>query len=249
MVDRNNKLRQGLQRSKEGMTMNVKHIAVVFLMMVTSGALCIAQISPEEAQQKLQDKIAAENQPETLQAQIKSLQAQIDDLKQQLAAAKAENAQLKEKLGVAQSAAPANAEPATVPQSTFTSRAKGVHWSFNHNPEKELADAQQTDAQIDALAAEKGLKPDMVASMHEGKPMIGMPEEGLEIIMTLKKQADSDSGTTYLGWTKQQVQMVWQTVPGPAGTPIVTNVEGVDYSKWPRIIVKNGVVTRIDEAQ
>ena len=218
-------------------------------MIVTSASLCIAQMSPEEAQQKLQDKIAAENQPDSPQAQIKSLQAQIDDLKQQLAAAKAENEQLKEKLGVVQPAAPANAEPATVPQSTFTSRAKGVHWSFKHNPETEISDAEKTDAQIDALAASKVLKPEMVAAMHEGKPMVGMPEEGLEIIMTLKKQADSASGTTYLGWTKQQVQMVWKTVPGPGGTPIVTDEEGVDYSKWPRIVVQNGVVTRIDAAQ
>jgi cell division protein FtsB len=229
--------------------MKAKHFPVVLLMIVTSGLPCIGQISSEEAQQKLQDKIAAENQPDSLQAQIKSLQAQIDDLKQQLAAAKAENEQLKEKLGVVQPVAPANVEPATVPQSTFTSRAKGFHWSFKHNPETELAAAQQTDAQIDAFGAKKGLKPEMVAAMHEGKPMIGMPEEGLEIIMNLKKQAESDSGTTYLGWTKQQVEMIWQTVPGPAGTPIVTNVEGVDTSKWPRIIVQNGVVTSIEAAQ
>jgi hypothetical protein len=231
--------------------MKAKHIPVVLLMIVTSGSLCIAQISPEEAQQKLQDKIAAENQPDSLQAQIKSLQAQIDDLKQQLAAAKAENEQLKGKLaeGTGQPVAPAAADSATVPQSTFTSRAKAFHWSFKHNPETEVSDAQKTDAEIDALAAKEGLKPEMVAAMHEGKPMIGMPEEGLEIIMTLKKQAESDSGTTYLGWPKQQVQMVWQATAEPGGTPIMTNVEGVDYSKWPTIIVQKGVVTRIDAAQ
>jgi outer membrane murein-binding lipoprotein Lpp len=231
------------------MTMKAKHSIVVLLMIVTSGSLCIAQISPEEAQQKLQDKIAAENQPDSLQAQIKSLQAQIDDLKQQLAAAKAENEQLKEKLAAVQPVAPVSAEPAIAPQSTFTARAKCFHWSFKHNPETEISDAQKTDAEIDALAAKEGLKPEMVAAMHEGKPMIGMPEEGLEIIMTLKKQAESESGTTYLGWPKQQVQMVWRTVPGPEGTPIRVNEEGVDSSKWPRITVQNGVVTKIDAAQ
>jgi hypothetical protein len=229
--------------------MKINHFPVALLMIVISGALCIAQMSPEEAQQKLQDKIAAENQPDSPQAQIKSLQAQIDDLKQQLAAAKAENEQLKEKLGVVQPVAPVNSEPGIAPQSTFTSRAKGFHWGYNHNPDTEVSDAEKTDAQIDALAASKGLKPEMVAAMHEGKPMVGMPEEGLEIIMTLKKQSESESGTTYLGWTKQQMQMVWKTVPGPAGTPIVTDEEGVDYSKWLRIVVQNGLVTRIDEAQ
>jgi hypothetical protein len=231
------------------MTVKVKYSLAVVLMVVTSGSLCIAQISPEEAQQKLQEKIAAENQPDSLQAQIKSLQAQIDDLKQQLAAAKAENEELKEKLAVVQPVPPATGEPAIVPQSTFTSRAKSFHWSFQHNPQTEISDAQKTDALIDALAASKGLKPDMVAAMHEGKPMVGMPEEGLKIIMTLKKQGDSESGTTYIGWPKQQVQMVWKTQPGPGGTSIVTNEEGVDDSKWPRIIVENGVVTKIDAAQ
>jgi len=229
--------------------MKAKHFSVVFLMIVTSGSPCIGQISPEEAQQKLQDKIAAENQPDSLQAQIKSLQAQIDDLKQQLAATKAENEQLKEKLGVVQPVAPATGVPETAPQSTFTSRAKGFHWSFRHNPETEISEAVKTDAQIDALAARNGLKPEMVTAMHEGKPLVGMPEEGLKIIMTLKKQAESESGTTYLGWPKQQVQMVWKTQPGPGGTSIVTNEEGVDDSKWPRIVVKNGVVTEVDAAQ
>jgi hypothetical protein len=231
------------------MVLKPKRFSVVLLMIVTSTSLCIAQMSPEEAQQRLQDKMAAATQPDAPQAQIKLMQAQIDDLKQQLAAALAENEQLREKLRSPQPVAPANGAMDIAPQSTFTSRARGFHWSFQHNPETEISEAEKTDAQIDALAASKGLKPEMVAAMHEGKPMIGMPEEGLEIIMILKKQAESDSGTTYLGWTKQQVQMVWQPVPGPGGTPILTNQEGVDYTKWPEIIVQNGIVTKIDAAQ
>jgi outer membrane murein-binding lipoprotein Lpp len=233
-------------------------------MMVASGSLCLAQMSAEEAQQKLQEKIAAATQPDVLQAKIKSLRAQIDDLKQQLAAAKAENEQLKEKLAAFQPVEPsnggptnggpanggfANGEPAKVPQSTFTSRAKTAHWGPSHDPPTEILDAEKTDAEIDALAAAKGLKPEMVAAMHEGKPTIGMPEEGLKIIMTLKKQAESESGTTYLGWTKQQIQRVQRAISGADGKTYYTDEEGVDYSKWPKIIVQNGVVTEIDAAQ
>jgi len=54
------------------------------------------------------------------------------------------------------------------------SRARAFHWGPRHNPEAEISDAEQTDAQIDALAAMKGLKPEVVAAMREGKAMIGM---------------------------------------------------------------------------
>jgi len=234
--------------------MKAERFLVVLLIIVASGSLCLAQMSPEEAEQRLQEKIAAATQPEALQAQIKSLRAEIDDLKRQLAAAKAENEQLKEKLAAFQPVAPsnggpANSEPATAPQSTFTSRAKTTHWGPSHDPTAEILDAEKTDAEIDALAARTGLKPEMVAALHEGKPMIGMPEEGLKIIMTLKKQAESESGTTYLGWTKQQVQLVPHTVPGPWAAPYIDFQEGVDYSKWPQIIVQNGVVTEINAAK
>ncbi|MGA2439488.1 MAG: hypothetical protein ABSH08_00890 [Tepidisphaeraceae bacterium] len=234
--------------------MKAKSFLVVLLTMVAGGSLCLAQMSAEEAQQKLRDKIAAATQPDALQAQIKSLRAQIDDLKQQLAAAKAEIEQLKEKLAVFQpvppaNGVPANGEPAKAPQSTFTSRAKTTHWGPSHDPTAEILDAEKTDAEIDALAARTGLKPEMVAALHEGKPTIGMPEEGLKIIMTLKKQAESESGTTYLGWPKQQIQMVQKTISGPDGKVYYTVEEGVDYSKWPKIVVQNGVVTEIDAAQ
>jgi outer membrane murein-binding lipoprotein Lpp len=236
------------------MTMKEKPFLVVLLIMVAGGSLCVAQMSPEEAQQKLQDKIAAATQPDVLQAQIKSLRAEIDDLKRQLAAAKAENEQLKQKLAVFQPVAPANGgpangEPAKAPQSTFTSRAKTTHWGPSHYPPAEILDAEKTDAEIDALAARTALKPEMVAALHEGKPTIGMPEEGLKIIMILKKQAESESGTTYLGWTKQQIQRVQKPISGPDGKTYYTDEEGVDYSKWPKIIVQNGVVTEIDAAQ
>jgi outer membrane murein-binding lipoprotein Lpp len=236
-------------RQSGGITMKSGYFLIVLLMIVATRSSCLGQMSPEEAEQKLQQKIAAGTQPDTLEAQIKSLQAQIDDLKQQLAAANAENAQLKAKLGIVQPAAPVSGEPAIMPQSTFTARAKTFHWSFQHNPTVEVSEAEKTDADIDALAAQKGLKPDMVAAMHEGKPIIGMPEEGLKIIMDLKKQADSASGSVYLGWPKQQVQIVRKTKVGLGGVPYISEQEGVDYSKWSKITVQNGVVTEIDAAQ
>jgi hypothetical protein len=233
---------------KEGMIMKAKLSLAVLMMVAAGGSLCLAQLSADDAQQKQQDQAATENQPDALQAQIKLLQIQIDDLKQQLAAAQAENEQLKKKLAAFQPVAPTSGEPAIAPRSTFTSRAKTFHWGPKHDPRAEISDAEKIDAQIDALAAARGLQPKMVAAMHEGKPMIGMPEEGLRIIMTLKKQAESESETTYLGWTKQQVQMVHRTIIGPGGARYITVEEGVDDSKWPKIIVQNGVVTEIDAA-
>jgi hypothetical protein len=181
---------------------------IVALIGILSIGIASAQMTPEEAMQKLQERQAAATQPDDLQSEIHTLKAviadqakQIDALKLKIAQLQAENSMLKKQ--VAANPLPAvEPSPTVQPKSTFGSRMReyvqgqaqlgGRSFYRMVNAQSDIALADEVDAGIDDYAKTHNISPEIVAQMHEGDPKPGMPEDALSSFLTLQLVSEGE---------------------------------------------------------
>jgi septal ring factor EnvC (AmiA/AmiB activator) len=186
-----------------------------------------AQMTPEEALQKMQERQAAATQPDVLQSEIHTLKSVIADQAKQIEALKAEIASLKQTIALAERTPAASANgTASVPfdvqpKSTYESRARKGHASASF-----IQQYKDLDAKIDAFASQNHIDPKITASLHEGDPKVGMTEDEVRLIARLTAQTESINGNIYIADGFGESETGW--------------------SHWVITIV-NGQVTEIDK--
>jgi len=176
----------------------LKTCIVASIIGVVGVGIASAQISPEEAMQKLQERQAAATQPDDLQSEIHTLKSVIADQAKQIDALKAEIASLKQTIALAERP-PAESPNGTVsiapdiqPKSTYESRALK-----HHDPASFIRRCKDIDAKIDAFASQNHIDPAITASLHEGDPKIGMTEDEVRLIASLTPEVESANGNFY----------------------------------------------------
>ena len=160
-----------------------------------------AQMTSDEAMARLMAHEAAATQPSDQSAEILMLKSVIADQRRQIAELHAEIEQLK-------AAPPLTPMAAKVhPKSTFTSRIKEslANPSLVESDERRKADleaAKKIDSDIDAYGAANNLPTEMIEAMHEGRPMLKMPEAALRLFTECHTESESLEGKTELVWSK-----------------------------------------------
>jgi hypothetical protein len=151
-----------------------------------------AQLSAEEAEQRLAERReAAATQPADTASQIAMLKSIIADQRQQIADLQGEIKSLKAPQPLAKMADDVH------PKHTFTSRAQNyIETEKIDAPtsKKLLADAKKIDADIDDYASSHQLNPKITEAMHEGIPVLKMPEDALSIFSRVTTQLETING-------------------------------------------------------
>lgn len=169
-----------------------------FLAMLIGAALTLnampacAQMSADEALQRLKAKeAAAATQPADMASEIAMLRSIIADQRTQIAELQAEIKSL--------SAPPPPAKMAddVHPKHTFTTRAQDyIETEKVDAPtsKKLLEEAKQRDADIDDYASTHQLNPKFTEAMHEGIPILRMPEDALSLFASVTTESETLDG-------------------------------------------------------
>ncbi|MGD0138426.1 MAG: hypothetical protein ABSD28_06075 [Tepidisphaeraceae bacterium] len=176
----------------------LKNEIIAGLLGILSVGIASAQMTPEEAMQKLQERQAAATQPDDLQSEIHTLKSVIADQAKQIDALKAEIVSLKQTISLAerpQAVAPNGAASIAFdvqPKSTFESRARAAHATVSFTE-----GCKEIDAKIDAFASQHHIEAQIAASLHEGVPKVGMTEDEVRLIAQLTPQVETVNGNIY----------------------------------------------------
>jgi hypothetical protein len=181
--------------------------------------VAFGQMTADEAAAALAQREAARaatTQPDDQTAQIQMLRSIIADQRKQIADLQAKIKSLEAP------APPAQMANNVHPKSTFTSRAQDRIDTDNpfvkngrEDTEKEkkfVNNARQTDAAIDAYAAANNLPPEMIEAMHEGRPLLKMPEAALSLFTECHTESESVTGKIKQVWSVDSVGLPTYTV-------------------------------------
>jgi hypothetical protein len=204
--------------------------ATACLIGITLSVVASAQVDPDEALRRIQEReAAAATQPSDQTEEIATLKSVIADQAKQIDALKAEIVSLRQTISLADR--PPAASPdgsATIainvqPKSTFESRAhnRGTLPMFM---QRDI----DVDAKIDAFVKQNHIDPAITASLYEGDPKVGMTEDEVRLIAELTPQVESVDGNIYRAWGKGS---------GSSET---------GWFQW-RITIIGGIVTEIDK--
>ncbi|MGA2583185.1 MAG: bZIP transcription factor [Tepidisphaeraceae bacterium] len=177
-------------------------VATVVILGLASFA--IGQISVEEAQERLAARVAEDQDAATQPSGL--MVSQVAALSQRIAFLTAQNEEFKKEIDdlnkevakLKSDAAPAPASLTVQPKSTFVSRAKdqisnSPQMSYGDQQEL-LANAKAADLQIDTYGARHKLAPEMIAAMHEARPLIGMPADAVSLFASVYVVSESVDG-------------------------------------------------------
>jgi hypothetical protein len=202
---------------------------IALILLVWAG-IASAQISPDEALQKLHEREAAttraSDDPQLEIVFLKSVIAdqatKIEGLKAQLAAMQRANQSVSEAKPTDENGG-SPTKSIVQPKSTYESRAIKGHATASF-----IKQFKDLDAKIDAFSEQNHIDSAITASLHEGDPKVGMTEDEVRLIARLTPEVESSDGNIYKAQGFGESEAGWNHWKIATVSGVVTEIDKPD---------------------